>query len=111
MDNVRLSRWAGHCARGLNGWSFDGSSSWTRVENGESSLSEDYATTVNIDDAITWAERAGNDSPWLLWVALNAPHAPFTEPPDGLHSVNLDGLDPEARPRPPLPSHGGGSRC
>ena len=96
-------------APGTMGWSHYAGSlsgalmaydSWTRTHDGESELVEEYATSVNVDDAIAWASSQSEASPWLLWVAFNAPHSPFHRPPDDLHSVALDGMDPEARPRP-----------
>ncbi|MEE3181850.1 MAG: sulfatase-like hydrolase/transferase, partial [Planctomycetota bacterium] len=43
-----------------------------------------YATTENVDDAIDWIE--GQEGPWFLWLAFNAPHTPLHLPPAGLHS-------------------------
>lgn len=46
-----------------------------------------YATTDSVDDAL--AALADTPRPWFLWLAFNAPHAPFHKPPPELHSVAL----------------------
>ncbi|MFT5434267.1 MAG: arylsulfatase A-like enzyme [Myxococcota bacterium] len=57
---------------------------WTKtVKGGEEPVTE-YATTVFIDDAISWVDA--QTEPWLLWLAVNAPHSPFHIPPTGLHT-------------------------
>ncbi len=58
---------------------------WERVENGVASTQTTYATTVQVDDAIAWWTQRPVDEPSLLWLAFNAPHVPFHEPPAGLH--------------------------
>ncbi len=57
---------------------------WEAVENGKEILVSGYATTVLTDRAIRWID--GQSSPWFLWLAYNAPHAPFHLPPADLHS-------------------------
>jgi len=42
-------------------------------------------TTALTDKAIEWTS-AQND-PWFLWLAYNAPHAPFHLPPQDLHTA------------------------
>ncbi len=58
---------------------------WTKVTNGVSSTVTNYATTETANDAINWI-KAQNDKPFFLWLAFNAPHAPYHLPPAGLHS-------------------------
>jgi len=60
---------------------------WTKVVDGVSEVVETYVTTALVDDAIAWLDA--QDGPWVLWLALNAPHAPFHIPPPGLHSQSL----------------------
>lgn len=60
---------------------------WTRVVDGVSEGVETYVTTALVDDAIAWLDA--QEGPWVLWLALNAPHAPFHVPPPGLHSQSL----------------------
>lgn len=44
-----------------------------------------YATTDVVNDAVAWISARGS-SPWIAWVAFNAPHTPFHVPPTNLHS-------------------------
>lgn len=57
---------------------------WERVENGSVARTTTYVTTSNADDAI--ARIAAMPEPWVLYVAFDAPHAPYHYPPDGLWS-------------------------
>ncbi len=75
--------------------------SWPKVVNGVQSTSTTYATTDNVNDAISFVQGQGED-PWFLWVAFNAPHTPFHKPPNDLHSYDsLPGtqVDIDANPR------------
>lgn len=64
---------------------------WTKVTNGVSATVTNYATTETANDAIAWVKAQG-DKPFFLWLAFNAPHAPYHLPPAGLHSyTNLSG--------------------
>lgn len=38
-----------------------------------------YATIVNVNDALEWTQQ--QTGPWFLWLAFNAPHAPYQAPP------------------------------
>lgn len=58
-------------------------SHWEAVENGLKTTVSGYATTVLTDRAIQWIGE--QSSPWFLWLAYNAPHAPFHLPPIDLH--------------------------
>lgn len=59
--------------------------SWRKTENGQTTTSNTYATTEFVDDAINWVGQQ-KGKPWFLWLAFNAPHAPFHAPPKHLHS-------------------------
>ena len=66
--------------------------SWEKVVNDASlnevtTTSEVYATTDNVNDAISWI-GAQNSDPWFLWLAFNAAHSPFHKPPNELHSYD-----------------------
>jgi arylsulfatase A-like enzyme len=57
---------------------------WTKtvVINGVASTTDNYAnytTTDQVDDAVSWI--SDQSDPWFCWLALNAPHTPFHEPP------------------------------
>ena len=70
---------------------------WSLTENGISNTETEYTTKVFADLSIDWINTQSN--PWFLWLAFNAPHTPFHEPPIEMHSQgNLgsysDGADP-----------------
>ena len=67
---------------------------WERVVNGTAGNETGYATSVNVDDAIAWLGTLDEGAPWLLWMAFNAPHAPYHKPPNDLHDYDhLDDRD------------------
>lgn len=69
--------------------------SWPRTVDGVTATSTTYATTQTVDDTIAWLAEQGPDQPWMVWLAFNAPHAPFHAPPSELHDYNLqDGSSP-----------------
>jgi len=69
---------------------------WQKVANGND-LGEQsaYATTDVVDDAVAWLETNGTDTPWLVWIAFNAPHDPFHLPPVELLHSDTRNLDPD----------------
>lgn len=64
------------------------------VENGGQKTLTTYATTAFTDRAINWI--AQQDAPWLLWLAYNAPHAPFHAPPAALHQYGNLSVESDA---------------
>ena len=57
---------------------------WTKVTNGVMRLNySGYATTDNVNDALTWLGAQGTNR-WFLWLAFNAPHTPYHLPPTNL---------------------------
>lgn len=72
-------------------------SRWPRTVNGVTATSVRYATSAQVDDARDWL--ATQSGPWFLWLAFNAPHAPFHLPPLELHGYDrLDGVALPTRP-------------
>ncbi len=69
--------------------SFDGNlnsfTNWTKITNGVAKNSTNYATTENVDNAITWI-KGNQNKPFFVWLAFNAPHTPYHLPPLNLHS-------------------------
>ncbi len=58
--------------------------SWTKISNGVTRLNHPiYATTDNVNDALTWLGAQGTNR-WFLWLAFNAPHTPYHLPPTNL---------------------------
>lgn len=73
---------------------------WTKVTDGVSATVTTYATTETINDAISWI-KSQSPKPFFLWLAFNAPHAPYHLPPAGLHSyVNLSGTQQDIMMHP-----------
>ena len=74
---------------------------WTKVTNGSKTTETKYNTTACVDDALRWIEKQRRRSPWLCYLAFNAPHFPYHAPPTSLHTVDLTGLPtPTVVPRP-----------
>lgn len=61
---------------------------WTKHTNGVASTVANYATTENINNAVTWVKQQ-NGGPFFLWLAFNAPHTPFHLPPVSLHDYDF----------------------
>lgn len=59
--------------------------SWQKHTNGVASTITTYATTENVNNAVSWLSQQGNN-PFFLWMAFNAPHSPFHLPPAGMYS-------------------------
>jgi arylsulfatase A-like enzyme len=65
--------------------------SWEKNINGRLTYTNTYATTDTIDDALARVEAMRR--PWFLWVAFNAAHRPYEEPPSSLHTRrDLEGV-------------------
>lgn len=56
---------------------------WTKITNGVSATTTNYATSENVDNAVSWIKTQTN-KPVFLWLAFNAPHEPIHLPPANL---------------------------
>ncbi len=74
---------------------------WTAIDDGSEVHIEGYSTSVLTNRAIDWI--AGQNQPWFLWLAYNAPHAPFHLPPMKLHGSDHLRDDQTAIDDDPLP--------
>lgn len=74
--------------------------SYDKLVNGQHVASNGYATSEVVDDALAWIQ--GSQDPWFCYVAFQAPHTPYHEPPAHLHTqaAQISGLDPRFFPRP-----------
>ena len=72
---------------------------WRHTTDGVTAIDPAYMTTVFADEAIEWLGQRGAES-WFLWLAFNAPHAPFHLPPPDLHT--FDHLEGAAIPMRPI---------
>jgi arylsulfatase B len=75
---------------------------WSKTVNGATTITTNYATTDNVDDALTWIRGQGTTN-WFLWLAFNAPHAPLHKPPNHLHSYGSLLADPNSITQNPRP--------
>jgi len=98
-DNPNLMGWS-HFSGHLLG-ELDDYSDWPKTVDGVEERSTEYATTVNVDDAIDWIQA--QDAPWVVWLAFNAPHTPMHLPPADLHSYGELTDDPAEISDNPLP--------
>ena len=58
---------------------------WTKNSNGTTADTTVYSTTDQVNHATTFIEEnEANGTPWFAWVAFNAPHTPFHDPPPEL---------------------------
>ncbi len=73
---------------------------WTKYTNGVVSTVTNYATSENVNNAVSWL-KTQNQKPFFLWLAFNAPHDPLHLPPAGLHSyTNLSGTQQDIKKNP-----------
>jgi arylsulfatase B len=74
---------------------------WTKYTNGVSSTITTYATTENVNNAVTWLKNQSPSKPFFLWLAFNAPHEPLHLPPANLHTyTTLTGTTADINARP-----------
>lgn len=67
---------------GINGGGIQDYYSWSKNSNGVAVTSTTYSTTDLVNEATDFiAEHEEARNPWFAWVAFNAPHTPFHEPP------------------------------
>ncbi len=62
---------------------------FTKTVDGVESTVSTYVTTDSVDDAIALIQGQPPGQPWFMWLAFNAPHAPYHKPPGALHSFAL----------------------
>ena len=79
-DNGGWPYFAGSLGSGVEDYS-----NWQKIisvenEPPQSIVSSIYATTDTTNDAINWIQTQA-DQPWFCWVAYNAAHSPFHDPP------------------------------
>ena len=75
---------------------------WTKFTNGVSSVVTNYATSENVNNAVSWLKTVNPENPFFLWLAFNAPHEPLHLPPANLHSFSslAGGADINTNPKP-----------
>ncbi len=67
---------------GINGGGVGDFYEWNKNNNGQSVTSTTYSTTDQVNHATEFIdENIADGTPWFAWVAFNAPHTPFHDPP------------------------------
>jgi arylsulfatase A-like enzyme len=80
--------------RGIIGGGVTNYYSWNKTVNGTTTTSTTYTTTDQVNEAVSFITTAqGTSTPWFAWVAFNAPHTPFHNPPSTLHSYPAYDVD------------------
>jgi arylsulfatase A-like enzyme len=67
---------------GINSGGVTNYFNWSKNSNGSTAITTTYSTTDQVNEAKTFIDAqvaAGN--PWFAWVAFNAPHTPYHDPP------------------------------
>ena len=70
-------------------------SNYTKITNGVASTSTTYASTDQVNDALTRIPLMRE--PWFMYMGFNGAHKPFHAPPANLHTYALSG-SPDATP-------------
>ena len=65
---------------------------WPRILAGKQNISTRYATTAHVDAALKWVENNAS-GPWMLFLAFDAPHAPYHVPTAGLYYEDLSNVE------------------
>ena len=92
-------------ALGQPGQQATGYYSWTKITNGVpngiNTTCTNYATTENVNNAISYLDSQPATKPFFLWLAFNAPHTPYQLPPSNLISnTSLTGVQAEITANP-----------
>ena len=78
-----------------------GYNNWTKITNGVSSNCTNYATTENVNNAISYINSQPSTKPFFLHLAFNAPHTPYHLPPTNLiTNTTLSGLQSDITANP-----------
>jgi len=78
-----------------------GYNNWTKITNGISSNCTNYATTENVNNAISYINSQPATKPFYLHLAFNAPHTPYHLPPANLiTSTTLSGAQTDITANP-----------
>ena len=78
-----------------------GYNNWTKITNGVNSNCTNYATTENVNNAISYINSQPATKPFYLHLAFNAPHTPYHLPPSSLISnTTLSGTQADITANP-----------
>ncbi len=101
--NTPLTKGGWNFFAGFNGTGVASYTNWSKIKNGVTTTSTVYSTTDQVNEASAWITAQGS-TPWVAWVAFNAPHSPFHKPPAELLSprfipLNLTGTTADINAR------------
>ena len=74
-ENIR------QCIGGVSGGRYN---RWTRVDNGDVTISTEYQTTAMLNTFGEWAMKTPPETPRFAMVAFQAPHSPYNIPPPSI---------------------------
>jgi arylsulfatase A-like enzyme len=97
-NSPNLAGWSHFAGHIRNIWPPETYYNWRKVVNGTASTSTVYATTENVNDALTWIRA--QTGPWVCCLCFNAAHYPFHAPPPSLHTRKLPSVNPSTQPTP-----------
>lgn len=90
-------------ALGQSGQLVDGFYNWTKITNGVKSTCTNYATTENVNNAISYINSQPSSKPFYLHLSFNAPHTPYHLPPSNLiATTTLSGTQTDITANPVL---------
>ncbi|MEM9016916.1 MAG: sulfatase-like hydrolase/transferase, partial [Verrucomicrobiota bacterium] len=70
---------------GINGGGVQSYTNWSKNSNGSVTTSMTYSTTDQVNHTVQFiGDSVAEGKPWFSWVAFNAPHDPFEDPPANL---------------------------
>lgn len=75
---------------------------WTKITNGVNTTCTNYATSENVNNAISYINSQPATKPFFLWLAFNAAHTPYQLPPNNLLATNttLSGVQSDISANP-----------
>jgi arylsulfatase B len=95
-ETLGIDYYAGVLSGGLSSYT-----NWTMREDGNAISQTTYSTEKFTDLAKTWIGQ--QSKPFFLWLAYNAPHAPFHVPPAQMHNqgnLSQNSVDINGNPLP-----------
>ncbi|MGJ8644753.1 MAG: sulfatase-like hydrolase/transferase [Luteolibacter sp.] len=69
---------------------------WSKTTNGVTKKSTAYTTTDQVNDTLAFI-KSNSEKPWFAWVGFNAPHTPFHNPPENLHTKGKTSVEKSNR--------------
>lgn len=99
-NTLGFDHFEGSLTGGL-GQLIDGYSNWTKITNGVKTTCTNYATSENVNNAISYISSQPVTKPFYLHLAFNAPHTPYHLPPANLISnTSLSGTQADITSNP-----------